>query len=288
MDLTQEIDCFIENPFPVWESQLTKLLVQQEWESLKRFGIEDVQDYSSAKCYYRSSELPTNKKQAITGTGLKLPEPVYLEDPSDKSLEAFLQDHDLVTLNVIEAIELNADIKVGAALGALSIDNNILPCISALVKSIHVLKQENWDTDMSFSHPRISFSIFVSVCNNNSMLSRLRVAESILHEAMHLKLTLIEKQVSLIDTNSSSTFYSPWREEHRSLQGVLHGLFVFSAIKEFHSVLATTMLDKENIDYSKNRIDQITTEFSYLKNFYKQKGITSNGARLIKSLLPLN
>ena len=62
--------------------------------------------------------------------------------------------------------------------------------------------------------------------------------EAILHEAMHLQLSLIERYIPLIEsTGETKLYYSPWRNEARPARGVLHGLFVFRAIYEFFSIL---------------------------------------------------
>src|SRR5258706_13311228 len=44
-----------------------------------------------------------------------------------------------------------------------------------LVKSIHLIKLESDDYDVSFSEPQLPFSIFVSVPQKNSEISALRV-----------------------------------------------------------------------------------------------------------------
>jgi HEXXH motif-containing protein len=61
------------------------------------------------------------------------------------------------------------------------------------------------------------------------------VAEMLLHEFSHNKLRLLEEEFPLLLPESQNTaeFYSPWRDEPRPLEGIQHGLFVFSSIAYF-------------------------------------------------------
>lgn len=152
-------------------------------------------------------------------------------------LQSFYDEHglDLLTESEIEAD--GALMKFKKAISILHLIEPAYDSITDLVRSIHILKQPDAEIDVSYSHPQIPFSIFVSVCADDSTISNLRVVESILHEAMHLKLTLIENIVPLIKQDSCLLSYSPWRDEHRPTRGVLHGMFVFKVIKDFYEFL---------------------------------------------------
>ncbi len=154
--------------------------------------------------------------------------------------------------------------------------------------SIHIFRPPDVEIDLSYSHPQIPFSIFLSVCEDDSTISNFRLAESILHEAMHLKLTLIENIVPLVEANTNTLFYSPWRSEERPIKGVLHGLFVFRAIKEFYEELYKTIKFSEAEEYFSTRISQIKNEITLLKGFAASSELTVEGANLSKNLLPLN
>ena len=65
--------------------------------------------------------------------------------------------------------------------------------VAKLVRVCHLIKPEDDDYDVSYSDPQVPFSIFVSVPQRRRANDALRVAESIVHEAMHLQLTLIEQ-----------------------------------------------------------------------------------------------
>jgi HEXXH motif-containing protein len=182
----------------------------------------------------------------------------------------------------------SAILKLRSAVSILQLIRPAYDCITNLVHSIHVLRQLDTEVDLSYSHPDIPFSIFVSVCEDDLTISNLRVAESILHEAMHLKLTLIENIVPLVKANTNKQYYSPWRGEERPIKGVLHGLFVFKVIQEFFKELCKRQIMSEAREYLLERGRQISSEIAQLKNFESSNGLTAMGANLATSLLPLN
>ena len=101
--------------------------------------------------------------------------------------------------------------------------------IQALVRSIHLLRPNEPTIDTSFSEPRLPFSIFVSVPPRRIEGGPSRLAESIVHESMHLQLSLAELQLPMIGSTKIEIF-SPWRGEIRSASGLLHALYVFRVV----------------------------------------------------------
>ena len=112
--------------------------------------------------------------------------------------------------------------------------------IQMLVKSIHLLRPDGPTMDTSFSEPRLPFSIFVSVPPGRIEDDVSRVAEAIVHEAMHLQLSLVERQVPLIG-NSRIEIFSPWRGEIRDASGLLHALYVFRAIYDWLGLMSAQL-----------------------------------------------
>ncbi|MEJ7684092.1 MAG: hypothetical protein WKG06_40815 [Segetibacter sp.] len=102
-------------------------------------------------------------------------------------MQSFYDEHglELLTENEIEAD--GALWKLKKAISILRLIEPAYNCITDLIRSIQILRQPDVEIDLSYSHPQIPFSIFLSVCDDDSIVSSLRVAESILHEAMHLK-----------------------------------------------------------------------------------------------------
>lgn len=285
MELTEAVHKFIQQPFPLWECELTDILVQNKWIELKAHGINNLNEYSTSRVI-NNPNLSFDTKFLVSD---KIDnEAIYLEVPSLALLESFYPKHGLVAHSLYELEPNKATSKIKSALKSFDLVEPIHTFIKKLVRLIQVLKQEECENDVSYSHPNIPFSIFISVCENDSIIDNLRVAESILHEAMHLKLTLIENIVPLIKPNSTALYYSPWREEERPIRGVLHGLFVFRAIFDFYNQLNHVINPSTATNYVLNRKEQINAEFNLLKDFRHCPELTKEGAILSKNLLPLN
>lgn len=276
MELIEQISNFLNRPMPLWEDALTSMLVLDKSQQLNLIEV----DYSIENCV-----LGQEKTKAlifdIAGTEIKI------EAPTD-TLNNFYESHGLEPLSGLQIQKLHVDAKISDALNMLTLIPSISDFLNCIVKSVQIIRPENEETDISYSHPEIPFSIFVSVCETSSLCSTLRVAESILHEAMHLKLTLIENILPLIKPYSGNVFFSPWRDEKRPARGVLHGLFVFRAILDYF----TTIKDVPEIfaerPYIESRIAQIKTDLSHLRDFATCVDLTKDGAILTTNLLPLN
>ena len=161
----------------------------------------------------------------------------------------------------------------------------IWPTVCTLVRSLHIIDPDEDETDVSFSEPAVPFSAFVSVPRTWSPVAALRVAESILHEAMHLQLTLVERVVSLVGTQQT-TYYSPWRDEQRDAEGILQALYVFGVIRSFLKRVPVRMADPAH-DYVANRIAQIECEIEQAQKFRECEELTFDGASIVARLLDL-
>ncbi|MFM0347887.1 aKG-HExxH-type peptide beta-hydroxylase [Paraburkholderia sp. RL17-347-BIC-D] len=75
--------------------------------------------------------------------------------------------------------------------------------------------------------------------------SLLDLSECLLHEGLHQMLFRIEESVAIFEPESdkSSTFYSPWRDDGRPLRMVLHGAYVFAGVASMHKALALHPVD---------------------------------------------
>lgn len=138
-----------------------------------------------------------------------------------------------------------------------------------LVKSIHPLIAED-GYDISYSEENLPFSIFISIPKYYEKNCELRLAEGFLHECMHLYLSVINEKFPFI-SKEEATFFSPWKNENRPVYGVLHGIFVFSAIYQW-----LDLYEKDN-PYSILRRNQIKYEFSKLLDFTKFDYLTPLG-----------
>ena len=283
MNLNARIKQFIDNPFPLWNVKLTQELVQNKWSDLHEEGLINADEYCTSRIWLKNPKIELDKRIRITEDN---DSSIYLELPTSK-LHLFYNEHGLEPLTEKE-IGLGVLNKLQSALQILHLVNPLYDCIASLVRVMEILRNEDANIDLSYSHPLIPFSIFLSVCKDDSIIANLRVAESILHEAMHLKLTLIEEVVPLIKPGTNGLYYSPWKGEERPIKGVLHGLFVFKSIEKFCVELQKTKIFLNVDDYITRRINEIKNETEQLDNFESCSGFTEEGANLVASLLPLN
>jgi HEXXH motif-containing protein len=288
MKLTDQVHRFIKHPRPLWECTLTSQLVRGKWARLAMDRSISADNYSTALCLQYGDDplVPATNRVILSADDIN--GTLYLESPAWEPLQTFYADHGLAPLPELEIASSGAWAKIKSALNLLDQVPRANDCVQLLVRCIQILSQADAEIDSSYSHPDIPFSIFVSVCADSSLHSALRVAESILHEAMHLKLTLIEGVTPLIVPNATGRYFSPWRNELRPAQGVMHGLFVFRAILDFYTTLVRQVSTAREIGYLQDRIAQITEEFQQLKAFPGCEDLTTAGATLTANLLPLN
>ena len=121
--------------------------------------------------------------------------------------------------------------RAGVLIGRVpSLEGIILECVRELL----VLNAPDEWHDVSHSEPRWPYRIFVSL-PPPSPVGDIRLAEAIVHEAMHLNLSFVERYTPLITHDKQ--LYSPWRFEDRPAGGVLHGIYVFATLMRFFEIL---------------------------------------------------
>ena len=145
------------------------------------------------------------------------------------------------------------------ALGLIRCVPSLYATISLYLRSIHLLAAPSDDFDVSHSDPAVPFSIFVSVPPSDAR-GRIRLAESIVHECMHLQLSVLEDIVPLVD-ESRAMYFSPWQQTLRPVSGVLHGLYVFAVIHTFFGIVASSeSLTSEERLFATSRCRKIADE----------------------------
>lgn len=150
--------------------------------------------------------------------------------------------------------------RIQAAADVLAHIPSMAESTGSVVKAIHPI-QSMRDHDVSHSTPELPFSIFVSIPEKDERNSVLRVAESIIHESMHLQLTLVDSIESLA-IDDRATGYSPWKDENRPVTGLLHGLYVFAVIHQALGIL--TNVRGEWSPYCRKRRSEIKREIATL------------------------
>lgn len=157
--------------------------------------------------------------------------------------------------------------------------------VAAVIRSIHCIRSAGPGFDSSHSEPGIPFSVLVSLPAGERHAD-LRLAESLLHEAMHLQLTLVELEAPIVDTEGDAgTGYSPWQRCERPAQGLLHGFFVFSCIRRWLGALdRDPELSRDDRAYVDRRLSEIREELSAVGALEEVDGLTPFGRSLVRSL----
>lgn len=169
---------------------------------------------------------------------------------------------------------------IRSALCLIALVPSLHATVAAYLRTLHVLQASGSDFDVSHSDPEVPFSIFVSIPSVDRE-GKLRLAESIIHECMHLQFTMIEAELPLVCDRNVLVF-SPWQQTARPLSGVLHGLYVFSVIDAyFRAVGQSCSLTQEERAFVIKRRDQIRQEVAQVTYLTTTKGLTHEGRGLV-------
>lgn len=152
--------------------------------------------------------------------------------------------------------------------------------VKILVKSIHLLETDDIDTDTSYTDPELPFTIFINLPLHEHKNWLERTVENVVHETMHLQLSLIEKKYKLY-SDSSHKAYSPWKDEFRDSKGLLHALYVFANLQHFWQ----GVYNKKKCMFAAARIQDIEIkkgliDYESIEPLYTQKGV-----KLLRSCL---
>jgi HEXXH motif-containing protein len=149
--------------------------------------------------------------------------------------------------------------------------------VESIVDEVHLLVAET-GYDVSHSEPRWRSKVFVSIPDRSDEVGALRFAEGVLHEAMHLELTVLESQQPII-ADPQGTMTSPWKDDPRPFGGVAHGLFVFTCLRAFFDELMSGD-PKAAFGHIRLRINEIRAETASIDLTKLQRGLTPLGAKL--------
>lgn len=165
----------------------------------------------------------------------------------------------------------SSDIQIlNSAMSVIETAPTLAETVLHLVRAIHLLEATE-GYDASYSSPDLPFSVFLSLPDDRERDPAIRAAESMVHEAMHLQLSLIERHVPL--AHSDATAFSPWKQSERPASGLLHGLYVFSVLYQFFSGLVGSYER-----YAQRRRGEIEHEIGQLPDV--RQSLTPAGARL--------
>lgn len=170
---------------------------------------------------------------------------------------------------------------LGDALSWIARVQELASVLHALVSEIYLLAADP-GYDISHSEPRWRSSIFVSIPDRDDEIGALRLAESVVHETMHLQLTNREHLQQLVALGNGTT-QSPWRNEARPFQGVLHGLYVFSCLAAFfRSLLSERALGEAGRRHGTQRLSEIALEVESIDFAVLASGLTDAGIEVMQ------
>jgi hypothetical protein len=284
-DFAERIKALLENPTgELWFPELTADLAALAWEHLRQDIGLTPDSYSTERVLSRSLDTP---REIITSlkTG-----PYNFSSSSAIAVETLTQESSIQYhkqgISFYSAEEILGPTILSCIEDALDLINQVpsmMETVAVLVRSLHGLKPEDEDHDVSFSEPHVPFSVFVSVPEKRVANNALRVAEAIVHEAMHLQLTLIERKVDL-SVAGSKRLFSPWRREFRGVQGILHALYVFRVIDQFLGTLISTESASSNLSHIESRRREIDLQVFTIRDFEHCQHLTKLGGAFVKNL----
>ena len=173
---------------------------------------------------------------------------------------------------------------IQSALSVIASVPSLFTAVAAYLRSLHLLQAPGLDFDVSHSDPEVPFSIFVSVPPPDRE-GPLRLAESIIHECMHLQLTMIETILPLVGAGNAAAF-SPWQQRARPFRGILHGVYVFSVIDACLQALdGSGSLAPDETAFVRKRRREIAHEVAQVDHFAIAEELTDDGGVLVGQLL---
>lgn len=287
-DLVERVTSALRNPGDSpWLPGLTAGLADRGWEELYHDTGLTLSEYGTERMVARDRNAP---RQIVSVIPAALS---YRNSAQAFQIELLGRDaarrYEESGVKFYSEDEINRGRMTEQVVEAITILKNIptlFTTVAELVRSIHLIDAGDDDYDASFSEPHIPFSIFVSVQRNPSKAGVLRAVEAIVHEAMHLQLTLIERTVALTRP-AGGMYFSPWRQEYRDVRGILHALYVFQVIDQLLQKLAAGGNEyvTEGHEHLQSRRNEISRQVRAVKSFQDCPELTRLGADFVKYLV---
>ena len=199
---------------------------------------------------------------------------------------------DAVELSLDESDDPTVAERIGILKQAWEVVHTVWPGLSSsieyLVRCVHLLRAPSPELDCSYSRPDLPFSVFLSVPGHGTRARIERVTEALVHETMHLQLSLVERRIPLVELDHPEAFaFSPWRGGERNVGGVLHALHVFVVVRRLWQYAARKsprVLDRQ---FAEDRVRAIREEVLRTRDLVVSPGITREGRQLVRQLLAL-
>jgi len=260
-----------------WFDGLASELAAEAWAKLTRIGI-DPSNYGTARVL-RADPAAPRMGFAMRDAGFGRPLPLERYDTT------MLARYGVIGLReprpYFDATHFEAELA--RAMRLIDIVPAAGAAVRALVWSLTPVDVEGRDYDTSYSDPAVPFSIFIGAHAHDDMVAPIRLAEGVLHEAMHLQLSLVEDVVRLVG-GSVERRHSPWQGRQRPTQGILHGLYVFRVIQDWLQAVVVSGTASADVDHARERIAQIDEECASLADLARSEDLTEDGRKLASFL----
>lgn len=160
----------------------------------------------------------------------------------------------------------------------------ILGTVSGICRSLHVVLAPDRDFDVSFSDPCLPFSAFVSCPLTGEQDRAERLAENLVHEALHLQLSLMETiEPLVVGLPDERPVFSPWKGEGRTVLGLLHAVYVFGNLRCFWECIAAKA--SVSSSFASRRTETIEHEMARALHLAETRSLTPTGRKLALSFL---
>ncbi|MYC83367.1 MAG: hypothetical protein F4X19_14940 [Acidobacteria bacterium] len=270
----------LATPIEWHEASVEALARWSETEVLEPFGL-NLGSYGSARMFWRDRHLQRNwawRSPLVPGLffGLeKLPTAL-----------AHLATKNGVSLKKI--CDLNEEHVQSILLASCNLIRELSPelfsSVRMFLRSLHVLESPGRGYDVSFSLPCLPNSVFLSIPQPSEHDTTSRLTEAIVHEVLHLQLSLVERICPLVRNDAEQEFaYSPWRDERRPLGGLIHGLFVFRGLELLWKRVARNHL-VSIFNFAKNRVEEIRRQCALVEPL-EYRSLTSFGQKIFLRLV---
>ena len=276
---------FLESPTPAYRAELADWLASECWRTAGPSFSEA--KYTTAAWLARRYPAAADSRHCIVTQGDKSS---HLDLGYSDELIRYLLELGLspAPAGSGKGQVAGALAQLRAAYRQLALVPDAYCTVLRLARSVHVLDQPEPESDTSHSSPALPFSVFVSVPPASAAASQLRLAEALLHEALHLLLSLIEQRVDLVRPDCRQfRHYSPWQGAERPVGGLLHGIYVFRGVHDFLRALDTDAMNAAERHHVDARKRQIRRELDSVSGFHRSRGLTGPGAGLLEALLDL-
>jgi hypothetical protein len=279
----EPVSVALRRPGPFWFDDLASVLAEYRWSRFQAECGLDRSNYGTARALDRNSHVERNVIGHLRGPTTETQHRIIVECLRSDITKRY-RDFGLEFYSPVEILGSNLLSILDRAIQIIANVPGAALAVSAVLSVVHILKPGSPEYDISYSEPTLPFSIFVGIDPRLRVNPHLRLAESILHECMHLQLTLIEERTPLIGTDNEHHL-SPWRQTLRPTRGVLHALYVFRVIQEFFSaLLVSVILSEDEYRHIQGRLRDIEIQVGQTGDLSSSQDLTPAGQALVERL----